>query len=225
VGRRIVWIPLWGDESLEPWPDGQTPPLRAQRGWGPEETVLLYSGNMGLGHRFDDFLAAAVRLANVPELRWVFAGNGRRAGEIDCWIRDHHGHRVERMGPVPSGSLREHLASGDVHLVSLEPAWEGSILPSKLQAAFAAGRPVIFAGPGACSMARWVRESGGGWTVEPGDVDGLQAAVREAMDPSIRRSRGMAARRYAVREFDRERNVARICDMFQEACRCTLKSI
>src|SRR5262249_28697537 len=66
-GARIETVPLWS--SLEPEPEKSAETRRA-RGWASGDLVLLYSGNMGRGHRFAEFLEAARRLG--PEgPRWA----------------------------------------------------------------------------------------------------------------------------------------------------------
>ncbi len=108
------------------------------------------------------------------------------------------------------------LAAADVHLVSLRSPWQGLIVPSKLQAAFGVGRPVIFVGPRDCEPADWVAACGGGWIVGEGDVEGLLRAVDEARDPAERRRRGEAGRAYARVHFDRTTNTNRIADLLEE---------
>ncbi len=103
--------------------------------------------------------------------------------------------------------------TADVHLVSLEPAWTGTMVPSKLQGIFAVGRPVVFVGSRESSIGRWVAGSGGGWVVAAGDVDGLRAALDEARDPAVRQARGEAAASFAKECFDRETNVRRVVEV------------
>ena len=239
--------------------------LRRQRGWGDGELIVMYSGNMGLGHRFTEILAAANALAEgrvvgeggadrprsadfsptgrdahdqdhasrpqaehhgapgrhaLPTtdnrqpitlpLRLVFFGGGKRRDEIRNFIVDHPECRIELHDYAPADDLTTHLQSADVHLASLDAKWTGTMVPSKLQGIFSAGRPVIFIGSTQSSIGRWVYESGGGWVVEPGNVDGLLAALTEAADASVREPRGRAAMAYAGKHFDQATNVARI---------------
>jgi glycosyltransferase involved in cell wall biosynthesis len=64
---------------------------------------------------------------------------------------------------------------------------------------------------------RWLEESGGGWRVDQGDVDGLLRALEAAADLAERARRGAAARAYAAEHFDRERNCARLAALLEEA--------
>jgi glycosyltransferase involved in cell wall biosynthesis len=91
------------------------------------------------------------------------------------------------------------------------------MVPSKLQNVFAAGRPAIFLGSDETEVARWIRDSGGGWVVAPGDLASLLRAVEEAGDAVDRTRRGEAAREYAARHFDRARNCERIAILLEQA--------
>lgn len=211
-GTRVETVPLWSDLA----PEGAEPvDWRARRGWGERDLVLLYSGNMGRGHRFAEFLEAARRLG--PEgPAWAFVGGGPRRSEVERFQVDNPTARVQILPSVGPDDVAGSLSSGDVHLVSLSRAWQGLIVPSKLPAAFSIGRPVIFVGPSENEIAAAITQSGGGWVVGEGDVDGLMRAVEEARDPAERERRGAAGRRYARTAFDRERNVGRVADLLEE---------
>ena len=249
-GRSSPWVPLWpatiphaedagnpahdsthdsAHDSAQPDAGPPRPPqpptpeaLRARRGWAPGDLVLMYSGNLGLGHSFAEVLALARQAgAAAPGLtdpaappaprpagpcRIVFFGGGRRRPEVEAFVRAHPRAPVELHDHVPLDQLAAHLASADVHLVSLRPEWDGTMAPSKLQGIFAAGRPVIFIGSTTGALGRWVLESGAGWVVPPGDVAALAAAVDQARDPAERGRRGAAARAFARAHFDRAKN-------------------
>ena len=221
--------------------------------------MVMYSGNMGLGHRFGEILEAAKlmgregviycplsgktqdnetqearrniehRTSNVehrtsnigqqttlqpaPRLRFVFFGGGKRRDEVERFAREHPRAGVEIYDYAPADDLMAHLQSADVHLASLDPAWTGTMVPSKLQGIFSAARPVIFIGSAESSIGRWVRESGGGWVVAAGDVGGLLAALAEACEPMVRESCGSAAKTFAAEHFEQDRNVARVVEI------------
>jgi len=225
--------------------------LRTKRGWRDNELIVMYSGNMGLGHRFGEFLAAA-KVMNIehptsnierrsedacgggpaiesspiqhptskiknhpsPNIRFVFYGTGKRRGEIETFIREHPDALIELHDYAPAEELAEHLLSADVHLASLDAVWTGTMVPSKLQGIFTVGRPVIFVGSLESSIGCWIKESGGGWVVEPEDVEGLMAALEEARDSEVRRRHGMAAGEFAKLHFDRKKNATRVAKIF-----------
>ena len=235
---KVEWVPLWSGEretaesktadagrENEAAARGANPALeettrqrrsaicalalRQTRGWEDDELVVMYSGNMGLGHRFGEMLEAALALKN-QRVRFVFFGDGRRRGEIADFMRAHPECRIELHPYAPAEELTEHLRSAEVHLASLDLAWTGTMVPSKLQGIFAAGRPVIFIGSEASSIGQWVLASGAGWLVSPGDGPGLLAALAEASQPEVRASRGSAARVFAVQHFNEAVNISRV---------------
>jgi colanic acid biosynthesis glycosyl transferase WcaI len=226
-----AWVPLWGTAGAPPisgTPSPATnvvtpPPLPtaphsiadAQSAGGaspePRPLRLMYSGNMGLGHRFGEFLQGA--LAAGDQFEWHFNGDGKRRREIADFKEIHPDAPVTLAGYVPRERLASHLASADVHLASLEPGWDGTMVPSKLQGIFAIGRPVIFVGSETSSMARWIHESGGGWVIPPNDGEALLAALREARHEPVRSARGRAALQFATGHFERGKNSARIAQL------------
>jgi len=211
----LCWVPLWSDPKLTPWPEQEISPARKDRGWNGNDVVFLYSGNMGLGHRFGEFLNAAKQLG-VSGPRWVFAGTGKRASEIEIFSKSNPDAGIKFMDYAPNGSLCAHLSAADVHLASLDSAWQGLIVPSKLQSSFAVARPVLYVGGRECETAAWIRESGGGWTVDEGDINGLIAASREALDAGERRKRGQAALKFARKHFQMQENCSRIAKLLEQ---------
>jgi glycosyltransferase involved in cell wall biosynthesis len=213
TGRdRVRAVPLWADPVLFGAGDGGR--ARAARGWTKDELVLMYSGNMGLGHRFDEFLEAARRLGSRGP-RWVFIGGGSRRREIEAFRGAHPAARLELHPYSAAEELADSLASADVQLASLRSGWEGVIVPSKVQGILAVGRPVIFVGPEQNEAARWIQEAEAGWIVGEGDVEGLLAAIDAARDAVERQRRGSAARAFARSHFTRDTGCGRIADLLE----------
>jgi glycosyltransferase involved in cell wall biosynthesis len=218
-GPLVSCVPLWSNPELVPWNGNEPNVLRAKREWSGKECVFLYSGNMGLGHRFGEFLEAARRLgSNGP--RWVFSGTGKRRGEIEAFARTNPAARIEFLDYVPQDQLRAHLCAGDVHLASLDSAWRGLMVPSKLQGSFAVGRPVLYVGCRNCETAGWILESGGGWVVEENDIDGLLSVIEQASDAGERRKRGVAAYEFARQNFQMSTACERISRLMEGAPIC-----
>lgn len=216
--RDSPFVPLWATAET-PCREEQIAEWRDIRGWDKGDLVLLYSGNMGLGHRFEEFLAAARALEGgdwpeVGRVRFVFTGRGKRRAEIEAFQAEYPNAEVELGDYVAREELSVHLASADVHFVSLEPSWDGTMVPSKIQGIFAIGRPVIFVGSRTCSIGRWIVDSGGGWVIEPGRSEDLLRAIQESGDPKERMKRGQAALEFAKQHFDRDRNAGRLARLF-----------
>lgn len=207
----LEWVPLWTLDGIEAASDDAVAALRAARGWEEERSVLLYSGNLGLGHRFQEFLDAASALGPAGP-RWIYSGNGRGRPIVEHFVAEHPELPVRLMAHVPSEQLAAHLGSADIHLASVDPAWDGLILPSKVQGSFAVGKPVLFVGSREHEIAQWIAQSGGGWHVPADDVRALVETLR-ATTRGEQRERGQAARAFAARELSLQRNVARVLEI------------
>jgi colanic acid biosynthesis glycosyl transferase WcaI len=215
---RVEWVPLWGTTDAGALEPDAVASVRSRRGWSDGDCVLLYSGNMGLGHRLGEFLSAAGQLGTQGPT-WAFAGGGVRRREVEDFVSRGASASVQLLPYVPHAELGASLASADVHLVSLRDEWKSLIVPSKLQAAFGLGKPVIFVGPRDSEPADWMVESGGGWVLAEGDVEGVVHAAREAQEPAERRRRGEAALAYARDHFDRGRNAGCVADLIIDHAR------
>lgn len=216
---KLISLPLWSDPALSPWPEGGAPSFRTEQGWTDRDLVLMYSGNMGRGHRLGEFLQAARTLRGDRAIHWVFAGGGKRRIEVEEALRNDPDLPVRLLPYAPAARLREHLCSADIHLASLDAQWQGCMVPSKLQGILAVGKPLILVSGATNSLARWLQASGGGWVVPENDVEALVAAIQEARDPAERRRRGLAARAFAEQTFDRTTNILRMCEMLESCVR------
>ena len=204
-GARLRVVPNWADgAAIRPMVPGAS---ASRREWGLEgKFVVGYSGNLGRVHDCDTLLAAARLLAEERDVAFWFTGGGyhfarlREAGLANLSLR----------GYVPEERLGESLAACDVHLVTLLPAFEGLIVPSKFYAAAAAGRAVIFVGDPDGEIARAIAAHGCGVTVAAGDAAGLAAAIKDLRaSPDKLRSMGERARVAFEREWDKPIALAR----------------
>jgi glycosyltransferase involved in cell wall biosynthesis len=188
--ERIVTIPVWSRrDEIYPTPRAVNP-LRKSLGLG-EKLVVMYSGNMGLAHTFDEFLEAARRLRQRADIVFLFVGGGPRSREVSAAQARDGLCNVQMLDYVPREQLRTSLTLADVHLISMRPEMTGIVVPGKLYGAMAAGRPAVFVGPEHCETADTIRSAGCGFALRLGDVDGLVSALELlASDPSVGRRMG-----------------------------------
>ena len=197
--NRVHIIGVWSDsEEVKPVPRSTN---RYREAWGIGDRLLvMYSGNFGLAHDVDTFLAAAKRLAKNDRIRFAFVGGGKKKKIVDAFIQD------ERLGNTvlapyqPRDQLDELLSAGDCHLVSLINGAEGIMVPCKLFGVLASARPALFIGSPHSEAARIIAEEDCGVTVDQGDADALVDAIeRYAECPELLQSHGTAAREALVR--------------------------
>lgn len=181
-GSKIEYIPLWVDEEVFQPTDGSA--LRARMGVPDSTTVLLYAGTLGWTQGIDNLIEA---LRCYPE----------SAAPLECWIvgsgvaeqdlRQLAGQLpgsapvVRFLGRMTPTETSEWMGAADVHYAGLRAhELSNTIMPSKVQATLATGKPLISAiGDDANAV---VAVHGVGWTAIPGDIEGICAALVNAAE-------------------------------------------
>ena len=197
--ERVHIIGVWTDsEEVKPVPRST---IRYREEWGIGDRLLvMYSGNFGLGHDVDTFLAAAECLAKDDRIRFAFVGGGKKKSTVEAFVRDAGLANAVLAPYQPREQLDELLSAGDCHLISLLTGAEGVMVPCKLFGVLAAGRPALFIGSSQSEIARVIDEEGCGATIEHGDVGALVEAIQcYAENPQLLQSQGNAGRDALVR--------------------------
>jgi glycosyltransferase involved in cell wall biosynthesis len=202
---KITLIGVWSDqEEVNPVPPEQN---HFRRDWNiADRTLIMYSGNFGLGHDLETILAAADRLRDDDRIMFAFVGGGRKKPEVEVFIAQHELESSCVLAPYqPREQLDELLSAGDVHLVSLLEGAEGCIVPCKLFGIMAAARPAVFIGNAASEISRVIVESGCGTCVAQGDVDALVEAIELYVEhPDAREAAGARGRQSLIEHHARE---------------------
>ena len=133
-------------------------PITRYNLFGDTRLALLYSGNMGKAHDFNLFLQLARNVYKVdPQITFCFACRGNRVEELkEAIASDDYNIRLAPF--AEESELERRLNAADIHLISLQPEWEGIVVPSKFFGSLAVGKPVIYTGPENSSIAYWIRE-------------------------------------------------------------------
>ena len=77
----------------------------------------------------------------------------------------------------------------------MRPEMTGIVVPGKLYGVMAAGRPALFVGPAHCESADTIRRAGCGFTIVPGDVEGVVSALSTlAADLNLAQQMGQKGR-------------------------------
>ena len=200
--NRISVADNWADASaIQPLP----------RPGDPNQLVLLYSGNLGLAHDLDTLTESMRQLRDDSRFRFLFVGSGGRRQELGSFCHAHGVTSVELRPYVQRDSLSQSLSAGDIGLVTQREACCGSVVPSKVYGLMAAGRPILFIGPGAATPAHIVERFSCGWHVNCNDSSALTALLKYlAANPVEVAQAGQRARRALLEHYDLPIGVARI---------------
>lgn len=205
---RVRIVPNWADPAcVVPQP---TVSSETRRRLGLEgRFVLGYSGNLGRAHEFDTLIGTARLLRTDPRFAFLITGGGAKADALRDAVRAEGLDNFFFQDYQPAELLSDSLAAADVHFVSLLPALEGLIVPSKVYGILAAGRPAVFVGDPAGDLARMVTSEGCGIAVAVGDCTRLAAELTALRDsPQRVASMGLKARELALSRYTSEHAVA-----------------
>lgn len=162
---------------------------------------LLYSGNLGVAHDIDTFLAGYRRHHQEGEgsvILWLNA-TGSGADALDSRLRAS-GLPFHRQTLVPIDALARLLVTPDAHLVTLRANYMGYVLPSKIYGCIASGKPILFIGPAGSDVHQLSLDGAADRyrRIEIGD----SGAVKAALDALGEGSRSFDSRVTAARPPD-----------------------
>ncbi len=179
--------------------------------------VVGYSGNLGRAHEIETLLGAAEALRSDAEIAFLFVGGGVTMDKLKSRVAERRLPNFSFLPYQARDALTDSLAAADVHLVSLIPALEGLIVPSKFYGILAAGRPVLFVGDLDGEVARVIRHSHCGISAAAGNSADLAAAIcRMREDAFARAAMGAAARQLLCARYSKRLAIERWNDLLAE---------
>lgn len=186
--QNITVIPNWPDHELRSETSSlpkyvEVPNVEGLKNYddllktGPKFRVL-YAGSIGMAHPHEIIVDAAELLAESnPEIEFVFVGEGDGFEKIAEARIKRNLQNIRMLPYQPNSRLKEIMESGDVHLISMKEQAAGCLVPSKLYAALAVGRPVIFIGPENCETAKVIHDFKAGQIIAQGNAKRLAEAI------------------------------------------------
>jgi glycosyltransferase involved in cell wall biosynthesis len=206
---RVHVIPNWcDDEEIVP----VTPSDNPLRGlWDLQHKIVIgYSGNLGRGHEFDTLLAAAERIRDNAQIEFIMIGGGFRFDELKQLVKAKGLGATFRFFPYQERKLLKYaLSVPDIHWISLQPALNHLMFPSKFYGIAAVGRPMLAITGKQGEIADLVRAYDCGFAIEPGDVTAAADAIALlAQDHARREKMGLNARAMLDSQFTRRRSLA-----------------
>lgn len=204
---KLEYVPMWADEgTFRPTSDD----LRSELGIGPDQIVVLYAGALGEAQGLSTLVDACANVTD-PRFLCIIAGSGTAEESLRARAESRGAVNIRFLGRVAQHQMTELMATGDLNYVGLRTHGLSSVtMPSKTQAALAAGRAVLVAAEG--DVADVARESGAGFTVHPDDVDGITSALNLAcvLGRQELHALGLRGRSYYQRTFSVEQGVNRV---------------
>ncbi len=176
--QKISYIPLWtnlnglhlndkgnvenqmvNDEGLKKIKTDKNPKFR-----------IIHAGDMGAAYPIKPIIKAAELLKENTEIEFLFIGDSEAHDKL-ARERDKRALNNMRFIPYqPTGSYKEMLESGDVHLVTFRPEFNSYLVPCKFFSSLAVGRPIIYLGGKESELGKIIEQYGCGDVVEDMNV-------------------------------------------------------
>jgi colanic acid biosynthesis glycosyl transferase WcaI len=163
--RRLVLIPNWIHRSLQTEIDVQRPTAPPRK-----ETVLFYSGNLGIKQGLPSFLKDFAQ-ANAG---WTLKihGGGAQLEAVESAVTNTPG--VMAGGVLSESAYVTELFHCTACLVTQSPGVGANFLPSKLLPALATGTPVLAVCESDSPLGQEVTMGGFGAVIHPKDPEALR---------------------------------------------------
>jgi colanic acid biosynthesis glycosyl transferase WcaI len=198
--EQLGFFPNWVDTDLiRPLHGGNA--LRLALGITTDTPILLYSGNMGEKQGLEVIVEVARAFEEAThKALFMLCGDGAARPRIE---RAAAGLTNVRFLPLqPVERLNELLNLADIHLLPQREGAEGLVMPSKLTAIMASGKPVVAGAHSDSDVGR--AAAAGGLVVPPGDAGAFAVAIgRLLADAAMRDRLGSSGRDYAVAHWEK----------------------
>ena len=162
-----------------------------------------------------DLLIDAFEIAQLKGARLVIAGSGSMKKALKEKAKNNQ--NIE-FWDVPNGKVPEIQSKADVMLLPIKRGAASSSIPSKLPAYMFSAKPIIGAIDENSDTANAIRESEGGFVVEPENSDKLAEMMNlvAKMDSNELKVMGERAQNYGLRVFSKGMNLPRLVDAIEK---------
>ncbi|THH39278.1 WcaI family glycosyltransferase [Neolewinella litorea] len=201
---KIIMFPNWVDGDLV-YPVSRKDSAREEWGFGDNDRLVLYAGNLGEKQGLENILQLADRMRDVPDLTFLIIGEGGAKSRLMA-----EAERLELTNVIfkplqPLDRLAASLAAADVHLVLQKKAAADLVMPSKLTNILAVGGHALITAEAGTTLHDLVKAHHLGTLVAPEDIDALEQGLRKILAGECETNyRG--ARTFAAEQLDK-RNI------------------
>lgn len=217
---KIKVIPNWIDTSKVVPVAKEANALFEEFAIPKEKFIVLYAGNLGAAQGTEVLIEAAERLKEHSEIQFVIFGNGIDFETIQRKIHEEHLNNVFLHALLPQNRVSEVYSLGDVDIITCKKGTGMSSMPSKLWSIMACNTEIIASFDEESDLAEVLRESQGGFCVEPQNAAALAEAILSSYQ---RRKEGnppqICSREYVEQHASKERCVSEYIALFEECVR------
>lgn len=197
--EKIFLLPNWVDTNFIK-PLSRQESLRTELGFGKDDQVVLYSGNMGDKQGLEAIINIAEKVKENTSLFFVLCGAGSSKRKLEKLAQEKGLSNICFLDVQTYEKLSRLLAIADIHLVLQKKAATDLVFPSKLLTILSAGGVSIVTASPNSELYEFIVKNNLGIAVEPENEGILLRSIVENInkDHSLIKEN---ARRYAVEKL------------------------
>ena len=184
----------------------------------PKGLNIIFAGNIGVAQSFDTIIEAVkITVNKVKNVNIIVLGDGRDKSRVLKKINKEDLKNFYFMGSFPPEDMPHYFASADALLVSLKKSKIfSSTIPGKLQSYLACGKPIIASLDGI--GAKIINDASCGFSSQAEDSHGLAKSIIafNKLKDDDKRKLGINGRKYYENEFEREKLISKLIDIFEK---------
>ena len=161
----------------------------------------MYSGTMGEKQGLDILPKIVKYFGNCSNIYWLLAGEG----PMKEFLKEKLSNRINvKILPLqPKERFNDWINFADIHILPQKRGADGLVLPSKVLAILASGKPFISSANKYSDLGKIANIAGK--RVEPDNVNDFISAIEElAKDKFLRSKLGEKGRRLAKKVYEKE---------------------
>jgi hypothetical protein len=167
--KKVKVVSVWSaSDTFKPISKLSNPFLK-KHNW-TNKFIVLYSGNMGIGHKLEVLIDVAKKLEEKTEILFLFAGEGTKKNTLIDLVKKNELGNVLFLTWQDAETLPYSLASGDLAVVALEPEATHASVPSKTFNYLAVGAPLLAIGSSGSELERLIKVNNLGLYSEGNDL-------------------------------------------------------
>lgn len=179
--------------------------FRRTHGFGADDFLAIYSGNLGVKQGLDILLDAAELLRSHGHIRIVICGDGAERGSLEASLGQRQLENVSMLPLQSDVAYQELLVDADVSFITQQTGSGNAFFPSKLLMTLAHFSPVVTVADDDSALARAVQAGGFGVNVPPDRPRELAEILSGLAQDRPRLSGWGRAGRAYVERFERRR--------------------
>lgn len=179
--------------------------FRKKNGFGADDFLAVYAGNLGVKQGLNILLDAAEQLRRHPQIKILVCGEGAAREALAQSVRERNLANVTMLPLYFGQDYQELLVDADVSLITQQSGSGNAFFPSKLLVTLAYGSPLVTVADEGSALTRAVVEGNFGVNVPPGQAEQLAETFRALAQDRDQLRRWSENGRVYVQRFERGR--------------------